>query len=229
LQLPTYLTTIQMESKKRVLLIEPFHGGSHKQLIDFLLGEVLNEHPSVHLASLPAKKWHWRARTSALNFAQTIPHVSFDILFCSSVLNLAEFVALRPDLAKCHKIVYFHENQLVYPVQQTKERDFQYGYNQVLSALVADRVVFNSRFNQESFLSNIRSHFSLQPDFRPKNLKSDIETKCEVAYFPVQRATNISANNPRLHLDLEVKTMTLLLFLYSSYFLRALSFVAWQR
>ncbi len=33
------------------------------------------------------------------------------------------------------KILYFHENQLIYPVQQSKERDFQYGYNQVLSAL----------------------------------------------------------------------------------------------
>ena len=33
------------------------------------------------------------------------------------------------------KIMYFHENQLIYPVQQLKDRDFQYGYNQILSAL----------------------------------------------------------------------------------------------
>jgi len=32
--------------------------------------------------------------------------------------------------------VYFHENQLVYPVQETKERDYQYGYNEILTALV---------------------------------------------------------------------------------------------
>lgn len=49
------------------------------------------------------------------------------------MLNLAELAALRPDLGKLKKVLYFHENQLVYPVQKCKERDFQYGYNQILS------------------------------------------------------------------------------------------------
>lgn len=55
------------------------------------------------------------------------------VLFCSSVLNLCELVALRPDLAPLKKVLYFHENQLAYPVQKDQERDFQYGYNQILS------------------------------------------------------------------------------------------------
>ena len=58
-------------------------------------------------------------------------------LFASSVLNLSELVALRPDLAKLHKILYFHENQLVYPVRKQQERDFQHGYSQILSWSVA--------------------------------------------------------------------------------------------
>ncbi|KAK2174368.1 hypothetical protein NP493_807g01010 [Ridgeia piscesae] len=83
---------------------------------------------------LPAKKWHWRARTAALHFSQVIPHSEvYRLLFCSSVLNLAELVALRPDLGRLRKIVYFHENQLIYPVRKSQERDFQYGYNQVLT------------------------------------------------------------------------------------------------
>jgi len=49
------------------------------------------------------------------------------------VLNLAELAALRPDLGKLKKVLYFHENQLAYPVQKCQERDFQYGYNQILS------------------------------------------------------------------------------------------------
>jgi hypothetical protein len=65
-------------------------------------------------------------------------------LFASSVLNLAELVALRPDLANLEKVIYFHENQLIYPVQKQstrnkiqvenkEQRDFQYGYNQILT------------------------------------------------------------------------------------------------
>lgn len=55
------------------------------------------------------------------------------VLFASSVLNLCELVALRPDLAKSYKLYYFHENQLVYPVKKQQERDFQHGYSQILS------------------------------------------------------------------------------------------------
>ncbi|XP_031969922.1 glycosyltransferase-like domain-containing protein 1 isoform X4 [Corvus moneduloides] len=114
-----------------VLLIEPFYGGSHKQLMD-LLQEELQE--DCVLCTLPAKKWHWKARTSALYFMQTVPTSSnYRILFASSVLNLAELSALRPDLGKLKKVLYFHENQLAYPVQKCQERDFQYGYNQILS------------------------------------------------------------------------------------------------
>lgn len=61
----------------------------------------------------------------------------FRILFSSSVLNLAELVALRPDLSKLQKILYFHENQLAYPKQEEKPRDVQYGYNQILSWYVS--------------------------------------------------------------------------------------------
>ena len=55
------------------------------------------------------------------------------MLFASSVLNLAELIGLRKDLSALKKIVYFHENQLVYPIRQYKDRDFQYGYNQILT------------------------------------------------------------------------------------------------
>lgn len=82
---------------KEVLIIEPFCGGSHKQLVDFL---VKNFADRLQLSpfTLPAKKWHWRARTSALHFTQAVPHgKTYSALFCSSVLNLAEICALRDD------------------------------------------------------------------------------------------------------------------------------------
>ncbi|KAG7503430.1 hypothetical protein JOB18_038347 [Solea senegalensis] len=166
-----------------VLLVEPFYGGSHKQLIDLLQENI----DGCVVFSLPAKKWHWRARTSALYFSQNIPTCpTYRVLFSSSVLNLCELVALRPDLGRLKKVLYFHENQLVYPIRKEQDRDFQYGYNQVLSCLVSDVVVFNSRFNMESFLSSISLHMKKIPDHRPKHLDQLIRPKCVVLNFPVQ-------------------------------------------
>ncbi|KAM9287078.1 tRNA-queuosine alpha-mannosyltransferase isoform 5-T5 [Morus bassanus] len=167
-----------------ILLIEAFYGGSHKQLMDLLQEELQDD---CVLCTLPAKKWHWKARTAALYFMQTVPtSTNYRILFASSVLNLAELAALRPDLGKLKKVLYFHENQLAYPVQKCQGRDFQYGYNQILSCLVADVVVFNSAFNMESFLTSIGKFMKLIPDHRPKDLEKIIRPKCQVLYFPVR-------------------------------------------
>ncbi|XP_004703894.1 glycosyltransferase-like domain-containing protein 1 isoform X1 [Echinops telfairi] len=185
-----------------ILIIEAFYGGSHKQLVDLLQEEL----EGCVLSTLPAKKWHWRARTSALYFSQHVPiSEQYRILFTSSVLNLAELAALRPDLGKLKKILYFHENQLVYPVKKCQERDFQYGYNQILSCLVADVVVFNSVFNMESFLTSIGKFMKLMPDHRPKNLESIIRPKCQVIYFPI-RFPDVRRFMPK-HKTTHLKTM----------------------
>lgn len=139
------------------------------------------------LFTLSAKKWHWRARTSALYFSQTIPiDHQYNILFTSSVLNLAELLGVRPDLSRCKKVVYFHENQLVYPVREIKDRDCQYGLNQIMTCLAAEVLIFNSNFNRTSFLNSINQFLSIQPDLKLKQIREKIEPKCEVIYFPIK-------------------------------------------
>jgi glycosyltransferase involved in cell wall biosynthesis len=165
-----------------VLLLEPFGGGSHERLMKLLVDSV----PGCELLTMSPKKWHWRMRTAALHFASAIPRKhSYRVLFASCVLNLAELVALRPDIASIRKVLYFHENQLVYPVRKQQDRDFQYGYNQIISCLTADIVLFNSKFNQESFLSSIDGFLKVMPDYRPRGLADQIRSKCKVLYYPL--------------------------------------------
>nr|CAH7746753.1 unnamed protein product [Callosobruchus chinensis] len=153
-----------------------------------------------NLVTLPAKKWHWRARCSALQLYSKIePVESQGTLWCSSVLNLAELLGLRPDLNKCRKIVYFHENQLIYPVQQIKERDIQYALNEINSCLASDLVLFNSEFNRTSFLDNISKIIKMIPDNRPKGVRAVIEAKSRVMYFPVKFPKMISVNSSKPH------------------------------
>ncbi|XP_065295968.1 tRNA-queuosine alpha-mannosyltransferase isoform X15 [Dermacentor albipictus] len=115
-----------------VLLLEPFYGGSHRQLMDLLSVELGPE--ECRLVTLPANKWHWRARTAALWLAERIePSSGYRVLMASGTLNLAELLGLRPDLLPLRKLLYMHENQLAYPLQKENQRDYQYGYNQVVS------------------------------------------------------------------------------------------------
>ena len=51
-----------------LLFLEPFYGGSHKQLVDLLVEEFGGD-----LYSLPASKWHWRSRVASLYYAHTLP------------------------------------------------------------------------------------------------------------------------------------------------------------
>ena len=65
----------------KILMIEPFYAGSHKVLMD-LLEKNLNAENDIEVVmeTLPGKKWHWRARTSALYFAQTIKHDEYRLV-----------------------------------------------------------------------------------------------------------------------------------------------------
>ena len=147
----------------KLLIIEPFYGGSHQQLVESVTRRL--ESHQYDLITLPAKKWHWRARTSALTLSQLVKSsVEYHSLLTSSVTSLSELLGLRPDLAHLNMILYFHENQLCYPVETVKDRDVQFGYNQITSSLAADMILFNSQFNLNSSVDNISKFLSLQPD-----------------------------------------------------------------
>ncbi len=180
-----------------ILALEPYYGGSHRAFIDGL------SKASGHdwtLLTLPAHKWKWRMRHSAITFAWraaelTEKRQSWDLLFCSDMLNLAEFTALAPEgIAGLPKVIYFHENQLTYPVRVEDERDYQFAMTNLTSALAADAVWFNSQFHTDSFLDALAGFLKSMPDHQPFEAIDKIRAKSSV--YPPGIA-DIPARRPR--------------------------------
>ena len=170
--------------KHRLVIIEMFQGGSHQDLIR----QLLTLAPDSTLLTLTDRKWHWRARCGPLQLLPQLQTISrpVDTLFVTSVGSLPEVVALCPHLQGARKVLYFHENQLVYPTRCEKDRDFQYGYNQIMSALTADLVLFNSSYNLESFVGNVDAFLNKMPDYKPKGISQMIMEKSRVLHFPIE-------------------------------------------
>jgi len=104
-----------------------------------------------------------------------------DMVFCSDMLNLAEFAALAPvEISKLPKVIYFHENQLTYPVRAEDERDYQFAMTNLTSALAADVVWFNSLFHMKSFLEALLKFLKSMPDFQPLEAIDIIRAKSSV-------------------------------------------------
>ena len=166
-----------------ILALEPYYGGSHKAFVDEL--SKASRH-NWTLLTLPAHKWKWRMRHSAITFASqaaelTEKRQSWDVLICSDMLNLAEFVALAPaEIAGLPKVIYFHENQLTYPVRVEDDRDYQFAMTNLTSALAADAVWFNSQFHLDSFLDALAKFLKSMPDHQPLETIEKIRAKSSV-------------------------------------------------
>jgi glycosyltransferase involved in cell wall biosynthesis len=179
----------------RWLFLEPYYDGSHRHLADGLV-ERLEHTPA--LWTLPARKWKWRMRGASLAFAQrfTDQNPSFDGILVSSMCNAAELRSLLPPAARSLPLIaYFHENQLRYPVQHFDPRDHHFAWTNIHTALAADRVLWNSRYNLESFLEETESLIKKMPDERPQWIGASISAKSEI--FPVPLDIDELAARPR--------------------------------
>ena len=169
----------------RILALEPYYGGSHKAFLD---GWSQASRHEWTLLSLPAYKWKWRMRHAAVTFADQVGQRlgqgrEWDLLFCSDMLNLAEFLGLAPGTIRdLPSVIYFHENQLTYPVQCEMERDYQFAMTNMTSALAATAVWFNSAFHRGTFLHALATFLSRMPDHQPVDATEHIRRKAEV--FP---------------------------------------------
>ncbi len=184
----------------RILALEPYYGGSHAA---FLNGWISQSCHDWTVIDLPPSKWKWRMRHSAVSMNELInqrsdPCASFDLIFCSDMLNLAEFKGLaKPKIASLPTVIYFHENQFTYPVQVVAERDLHFGFTNVIAALAADQVWFNSDFHRNEFLSGAEKALKKMPDYQLLGSLKTINDKSIIAYPGISQmpSTNVKKTN----------------------------------
>ncbi len=170
---------------KRILIIEPFYSGSHKQWIDGLIQHVI---PYATLLSLPGKFWKWRMEAGAWKLAEMYRDLEkeYDLILCSDMLNLPLFVSLAQiNRDKTKLVLYMHENQLTYPWNETDQdlhlqRDRHYGFINLMSCYLADQIFFNSAYHKSIFLAAIDPFLKVFPDHVPIGTHERIKKKSDV-------------------------------------------------
>jgi len=173
--------------KTKILILEPYYGGSHKYFLEGLLRVVKAEFTQL---TLPARKWKMRMQLSAPWFVEMIRALplherKFDSVLCSTFVDVAVLRALLGTVEGWNKAVryltYFHENQFIYP-RQGRRSHHQFTAINFNTALCSDKIAFNSEFNRTSFLNSCTQYVKSATDMKLSWTISDIIEKSEVLY-----------------------------------------------
>lgn len=164
----------------RVLVLEGFWGGSHRAAAE---GWARASRHAVSLEHLPARFWKWRMRGAAFELARRLRGRldGVDVLFATNVMDLAHLRAFLPE--RIPTVLYFHENQASYPSLEEEgapEPDLSYAFTDLAGALAADRVAFNSAYQQQAFFSAMGALIRRMPDTRPRWALEEVRAKCAV-------------------------------------------------
>src|SRR6266545_324802 len=185
-----------------ILFLNPFHGGSHAAVAE---GYARHSQHDVELLTLSiAGGWRWRMRGAAVTFARMmrerqrpggkqtsrkadktrsdmVTRSGFDLILATDMLDLASFLALTRDLtAGIPAALYFHENQLTYPLPAGRARDLAFPWINYTSALAADTIFFNSDFHRRAFLDALPGLTGRYHDHQELALIDTIAAKAQV-------------------------------------------------
>jgi glycosyltransferase involved in cell wall biosynthesis len=132
--------------------------------------------------------WKWRMHGGAITLAQKLNNSNFipDLIIVTDMVNLGDFKSLlKKQLKQIPIILYFHENQLMYPktkldTDNKQQRDNHYGFINFTSSLIADKILFNSNFHKNGFINSLNKFLSKFPDYSLKSNINEISNKSSV-------------------------------------------------
>lgn len=187
------------DDNMKILWLDPFHGGSHAAVA---AGYAAHSAHAVSLLALPIDGgWRWRMRGGAVTLARLAREAGArpDLIVASDMLDLATFRALTADaLAGVPAAVYFHENQLTYPLPPGRQRDMGLAWINYTAALCADAVIFNSAFHRDELLAALPALLGRHHDFRELESVAAIAAKSRVLHPGVELA---ALDGPAQHDD----------------------------
>ncbi|MCB1844465.1 MAG: DUF3524 domain-containing protein [Halioglobus sp.] len=174
----------------RILLLSAYAAHSHTYWQHWLTSEFPDWAWTV--LSLPPRHFSWRVRGNPLYWSVTerdTLSVHYDLVLATSMVDLATLRGLVPPLSRLPAVLYFHENQFAYPRQSHANSLLEAQMVSLYSALAADRLLFNSQYNRESFLVGCDSLLSRLPDYVPANVTAMLDAKAAVLPVPVDTAS----------------------------------------
>lgn len=132
-------------------------------------------------------------RGAALHFARRIPEPSrYDGIITTDLMSLSDLRALWGS-ATPPALVYFHENQLSYPLPPGETIDYQFAFTDITTGLAAKRILFNSRAHNDSFFRELERFLKIFPDYRPTWVVKTMRERTDVIYpgcdFPGEAPT----------------------------------------
>ncbi len=169
----------------QILYLDPFHGGSHAAVAE---GYARHSQHDITLLTLSiAGGWRWRMRGAAVTLARGLREhmrgqpIKFDIIIATDMFDMSSFLGLTRDLtAGVPVALYFHENQLTYPLPPGRARDLAFPWINYTSALAADAICFNSDFHRRTFLEALPTLLGRFHDHQELDLIDMIAAKARV-------------------------------------------------
>lgn len=170
----------------RVLLLSAYAAQSHVHWQRTLQALFPEWHWEV--LSLPPRHFSWRVRGNPLYWALAEREVlerRYDLLLATSMVDIATLRGLVPALARIPTLLYFHENQFDYPRRPQQQSLLEAQMVSLYGALAADRVVFNSCYNRDSFFRGCEALLAKLPDFVPPGVVAAMRRKSTVLPVPL--------------------------------------------
>ena len=171
----------------RILLLSAYDAMSHKMWRGRLL-EMFPEHTWTQLV-LPPRHFNWRIRGNSLQWAlneKDLLNQDYDLLIATSMVDLSSLRGFIPRIAQLPTLLYFHENQFVYPLgSKQRSNNVEPQLVPLYSALCADAIVFNSTYNRSTFLQGAKELLKKLPDQLSPELLERIE-KSEIIPVPLE-------------------------------------------